>query len=489
MSKIIFSLICGLPQSNRLPCLYEGFVNALMEEGNEVLVIINNNIISNCWKKNESVNDLDKDKLNKKILNFNPDLVIAWNNSLYEEIPNIVSCPIIIYGTDSPAVFSDREILKDNIGRYNIIVASEQFIGMVQEYFSSNYRSLDVVRFATDFKAETLKQDKNISFIGTNFDFASVNFKKLFFDNFNEEKRRKFRIFYNSFLQDIFKKPESHLQKNLLDLQLIGDISHIDLLNLISSNNRIQTLATIADLGLALYGGKNWLQSCDYSLPLALSFIDKEVTSIKDNQDIYNSSKISINISHAQAGNAFSWRVRDIMACNSALISDPRKDLETEFGKYVKIPTYENPFEARKICEKLLKDEKWRQEIISGSQLAIEENNRFKHRFKDIEQIVGVKLFCGTKGSIEFLNNSEFFKVGFLQKMFCDLTSRSENNKEDSKQNNSTSQTQTSKINPAKIFPKPLPKSFSKRLNRKRINFCRKLKGKIICKYCGAINH
>lgn len=422
MARIIFSTISGLPNQTKLPCLYEGFVNALVREGNEVLVIITNKLIRNHWSCNETNANINKGALDKKITDFNPDLVISWNNSLYENTPRLTDCPIIIYGTDSPAVFSDRDKLKNNISRYNIVVASSDFIPMVNSYFGKNYKSLDVVYFATDFVAEEIEQNKNISFIGTNFSFAADNFKKKFSNNFNDKKRKELQTFIKYFSQNLLQKPEVHLKELGLSKSLIENISHIELLNLISSNTRIQTLASIADLGLSLYGSKDWRNVADYSVDLALSYVDQEITSVKENQDIYNSSKVSINISHAQAGSAFSWRVRDIMACNSALVSDPRQDIVTQFGKYVKIPTYENPFEARQICEKLLKDEIWRKEIIAGSQLAIEEGHRFKYRMKDLEQIVGVKLFCDEpSGRVEFLNPDEFIRGSSASKAIDNL--------------------------------------------------------------------
>jgi hypothetical protein len=485
MSKIIFSLTSGLPNSSKIPCFYEGFVNALVREGNEVLVIVNNKIVENCWKNNIPASNLNTEKFKKKILDFNPDLIFAWNNSLCEGISELVTCPIIVYGVDSPAVFVDVENFKKNLQRYHIIIVAEQFVEMINQNFGKNYQSLNIVGFATEIRAQKLVQDKNISFIGTNFNFAADKFKKMFFGNFSEEQKRQFNIFYKSFLSDVLTDPKEHIAKNNLDANLLKNISHIDLLNLISSNNRIQILASISDLGLSLYGGKSWHEVVDYSLSLALSFIDQEVSSLQENQDIYNSSKISINISHAQAGNAFSWRVRDAMASNSVVISDPRKDLETEFGKYVKIPTYENPFEARKLCEKLLKDEIWRKELVMNSQIAIEENHRFNHRMRDIEQIVGISLFSKGKGCVEFLNVDEYLSNFFFINEFkaCNKIVISKKSLHFLR----------SGIFCITLFLKDcfckrhFFSKFLRKMNRERIRICRRIKGKIRCKNCGHI--
>jgi hypothetical protein len=412
MAKIIFSTISGLPNAKKLPCFYVGWVNALLREGNDVMLMITNDLMVNLWSSNESKAGLNKTDLDKAIVDFNPDLVITCNNSLYENIPHLLSCPIVIYAADSPAVFSDRGTLKNSIGRYDVIAAGADSIPMITDYFGAKARSVHLMHFATDFVAENVQQDTNISFIGTDFSFAAAPFKKIFSDEeFYDRDKINFKRFLNSFKNDVFLKPQEHLNKLELSPSLLKKISHIDLLNLLSSNFRIQTLQSISELGLSLYGSKSWVDVCNSSVYLALSYSNREISSIQDNQDIYNSSKISINISHAQAGCAFSWRVRDIMACNSVLVSDPREDLVTQFGKYVKIPTYETPYEARQICQKLLQDDVWRKEIIAGSQLAIEEGHRFKHRLKDLEEIFGLKLFCERQGNLINVNFADYYGV------------------------------------------------------------------------------
>ncbi|MES2960902.1 MAG: glycosyltransferase [Pseudomonadota bacterium] len=409
MAKIIFSTISGIPNSTKLPCFYEGMVNALVSHGNDVMLMITNQFMEKLWTSNASKADIDKKKLDEAIMAFNPDLVITCNNSLYENLPKLVTCPIVVYGTDSPALFIDLPGLKRNSERYNFLMASEDFITMAKEYFGKKMRSLEMLYFATDFVAEKIEQDKNISFIGTDFHFSGVPFQDFIISkDFTPQVKKDLKLFLESYKKDVLLDPKSHLKKLGLDSQLLKKISHTDLLNLISSNFRMQTLQAVSDLGLSLYGSKTWRNHCDYSIDMALAFVDEEISSAKENQDVYNSSKISINISHSQAGKAFSWRVRDIMACNSVLVSDPREDLVTQFGKYVKIPTYENAFEARKICQKLLADQKWREEIIEGSQLAIEEAHRFKHRIKDIEQITGVALTSASSGILTSLDANDF---------------------------------------------------------------------------------
>ncbi len=56
MAKIIFSTISGIPNPKKLPCFYEGFINALARQGNEVMVMITNNFMKRVWVDNSTKN-------------------------------------------------------------------------------------------------------------------------------------------------------------------------------------------------------------------------------------------------------------------------------------------------------------------------------------------------------------------------------------------------------------------------------------------------
>lgn len=420
MAKIFLSLYSGIPNPKKLPCFYEGFINALLREGNEVMLMVNNSFFDDGWKKNSLHPGITEvDGLKRSIKKFSPDLAIAFNNSLYEDIPQLLECPIAIWGVDSPAIFPGKKDIKKAVDRYSFICATEDFYPLIREHFGAKTNKIHTVYFATDFEAEKIKQDKNISFVGTNFSYSG-ELKNFFHTQFNQKNiRNDFRVFFESYKNDVLKTPALHAKNLKIASSCISTIPHVDLLNLVSSNFRIQTLHNICDLGLHLYGGKNWYDVMEFSLDLALCYNEQEITTVKDNQDLYNASKIAINITHAQAGKAFGWRVRDAMATNACLVSDYREDLVTQFGKYVKIPTYNTPYEARQVCQKLLKDEIWRQEVVNGSQLAINEAHRFVHRFKDLESIFGIKIVnTGNQGSIVNLKSDDF--MGRVEQLMCE---------------------------------------------------------------------
>jgi Glycosyl transferases group 1 len=125
---------------------------------------------------------------------------------------------------------------------------------------------------------------------------------------------------------------------------------------------------------------------------VAASFRPDKIYSLQHNQDIYNSSKICLSVSHAQAIEGFPWRIMDILASNGCLLTDRKKGIADFTKGFVDIPTFDSPIEARDLAAKLLKDEKWRRDIVLGSQACIAAKGRWHHRYAAIEETTGVKL-------------------------------------------------------------------------------------------------
>ncbi len=414
MAKILYSTI-GFG-SKELYCYHDQFTNALKDAGNDVLVMTSDGIIRNGWSSNDHFENIDEKKLDDFIESFNPDLVIASNNVLYNRVPKILDCPIIIFAADKPIGYADNKKIKDNVDRYHFIYETVDWENQIKDLFAPKSSRMIMMPTATNIRAENLEQNTNISFIGTNFNFTH-KFKEHFLKESDQKLTEKFRQFYDLYKNNSRDGIVGNLDKLGFKQDVVEKIGDLDLLNIMSGNKRVQTLAAIADLGLELYGHDNWIDVVDFSFELMLSYKREKIVTAKQNQDLYNRSKIAINLSHEQALDNFSWRVRDIMASNACLVSDYRKNLEVYFGKYVKIPTFNNAFEARDLCQKLLKDESWRSEIVKGCQLAIEEEHRFSYRLRDMEQALGVKLLNdGRDGSITFLNPDDFIiKPSFVK--------------------------------------------------------------------------
>ena len=140
-----------------------------------------------------------------------------------------------------------------------------------------------------------------------------------------------------------------------------------------------------------------------------MSYRNKTVYSLKHNEDIYNSSKIGININHLQAIEGFSWRVCDILASNACLVTEYRPTIEQYFPN-VGILTFTSPFEARQQCLKLLANENLRQDIIEKSHEIIEKKFRFNNFLEKFENFLGISFSNHQQkaGCISYYLDSDF---------------------------------------------------------------------------------
>ena len=95
----------------------------------------------------------------------------------------------------------------------------------------------------------------------------------------------------------------------------------------LSGLRRVRYLSAVADLGLELHG-LYWDQACMAYFPeVAFCYNRAPISSLTENQALYNRSKLAINTNHLQAVSGFSWRVCDIMASNACLVTEFKPDM------------------------------------------------------------------------------------------------------------------------------------------------------------------
>ncbi len=358
---------------------YQDFANCFIESGNNVLLC---NI------------DPSKDckRIKKNIFDFNPDLAFSFNNIVELNIIESLRCPIAIIDADNPQMFWNKENINyPNLYYFGYQSNSDELYRKILnvEINSKNYMFLSFTATSVKFDLN-MKQDKNISFIGTNFYYHS--------------QLRSTNISQEELLQQISDN------KNYYDYK--RNIS-----DLMTSQDRLEYLGVLTDLGLNIYGDDTWLDVSKYSYKIAKCFDATPMKTQEDNQRVYNQSKISININHAQATKSFSWRVPDIMASNSCLVTSYSEDWENLFGKYISDEVksaiiYEDRYDLRKKCIKLLEDERLRMRCVKECQNAIEENGRWHHRIKKIESFLKIDLLneSDIKGKIDLITNKKFSK-------------------------------------------------------------------------------
>ena len=384
MANILLSFYDSTPNKKGFLCYYDSIIRELLSKNNNVMAI-NIAAFSDDWLEREWEKK-DLLYIRNKVEEFKPDLAIAFNHQIFPGFYNL-DCETVIWDGDGYSYFACKNEFRKKIKDIKLITGYKKWI--------SNYRSLGIdannifhIAPATAVKKENLEKDKNISFIGTNFYYEYIHTDNPYY------LYEKYLYFLNS---------KSYDYRNIANIPFH---SESDLYGLFDIRNI--TLIHLLDLGLHLYG-IGWDR---VSIPQLVYAYDKtSVYTLADNSYIYNSSKIAISISHPQTkGQAFPWRIFDIMASSACLVSSYSEELKELTQEHCNLPMYRTPIEAHDICQKLLKDNVLRNEIVAASNEYIDKHARWIMRFKQLEEIFGIKLCNDAKfGKFTILKPESFY--------------------------------------------------------------------------------
>jgi len=393
MAKILVCISNAIYDDGyKIACFYDQFLNSLADSGNEVKVFIPNMFNEDVFcSDNQLRPNVNENKLRQDIKDFAPQLVITFNHATYHKILECTDCPIVIWDADLLPLWNQVDLIKKNLDRYIFFCFSEFGRHYINEQLGVPFNQTYLMENATSLKRKEQEQDVNISFIGTYF-----GTHRTISDYITHHSGEPGLL---SVMDAIKKNP--FIPKKDLEHIIGCKIDEIDeklYTGFFSSENRINALNSISDLGLELYGDTGWLSLADILPSLSACYIRKKVYTALHNQDLYNRSKVCININHSQSVHGMPWRVFDIMATGGCLVSSFSSAIQKKLRKCVDIPMFENHYEARKLCKKLLKDSVWRNEIVSASNEYIDKYARWPMRFKQMEEIFGIKLCNNLKG-------------------------------------------------------------------------------------------
>jgi hypothetical protein len=321
-------------------CYTEGLIKSFLIRGHKIKNIITNDYLLDAWcGLNILRSNINYKYLLKKIKDFNPDLIISFNNSKLPNIEKELECPIVIWEADKYYYFSDKYNLKKNSSRYFFFSSTLNGHSQFIKYFGAEKNKIFFMPHSTSIKNIIIKQDKNLSFLGKLYDLPrSIN------------------------------KNHTLAKYNAL--------------------HRKNILSSIKDLGLKIFTNEVpiFYKDLEYLCDKKMFYY-----SISHNQKIFNSSKISLNVSHLQAkNNTVSYRAIDIMASNSLLITEHSKYLEF-FSKKLSRIFYSTPFSLRKKVKYFLENPNARKDMINIQNDITKKNFLWDDRVKDIEQIFGLK--------------------------------------------------------------------------------------------------
>jgi len=395
MARIFVSIWNNVESGYYNGPFFEGLIRSLLRNGNEVLVMENAQLFGGGnYQKNEcAYPSLSKD-ISSYIKNYDPELIISFNHSLLSSIKDELDCPIIQWLSDSYFYMADLDGFVKNQDRYHILCFAECQIFDLVRHLNIKREKINFVPPATDFFPKNMPFAREVSFISSYF-----GGNELLHQNINDisddmDKKIALKGMLNSYMQGEELKYKERIKKFKCQ-SLVKGVEEKYVFNMLSHYKRFTALTNLADLNLELYGGSRWQESSSSSPFLGLCYNPKKVITVEDNENIYNSSKINLNISHVQSRGSLPFRICDIMSSNGLLVSDDLTEAKRIFGKDIFIPTYNHIGEVRAVCQYYLKNDNERVDITKEHQNIIKKSHKFEHRFKSLEDITGVNLLCG----------------------------------------------------------------------------------------------
>jgi len=365
---------------------YEDFADEFRNNGHNVLLVKIGKLA------------LEGQEEMRQIISFEPDLAFSFNNVIPKFLLDNLRCPVAVIDADSPLdpTFINRENLNHpNIYYFGYQSVSDEIYKKIPNFTLNREKYLYLSFTATNFKSNNQLGVKiPVAFLGSNV------------MSYHYDRSQNYRH------GEVIALVKGNKSWNS-DCEKYNYIKHV-----FNAQKRLKYLSQLADVGLQIYGNSTWEDVFKNDIDLAMCYVEKIIVHPKSVEDLYNRSKISINIDHEQAETSFSFRVPDIMASNACVLTGYKKDWEDLFGKYISQEVkdaiiYMDQHDMRKKCINLLNDEELRLRCVQECQWAIEQNGRWKHRLKKIEDFLNIKLLnVGLKnGTINYLKIDNSLKI------------------------------------------------------------------------------
>ena len=394
----------------------QSFVDSLCNLGNDVMVIVGNGLTIGFLYNELKWAFIEKVQIKRKVQNFNPDLIISYNNFLPDGIIQNTNCPIIIYPADIVSSWAGVEYISKYIDRYYFLETTSAITKQLKTRIP-NVNDNRIIPFghATGVKRTIINQDINISFVGSilNYSYNIVNY---FAELGNIKDEKKIEYIHGTFCRefaDYYENRNAEFDCLFFHENYLEKIQKYEASCMAFCNKRFEVLSKVCDLGLKIYGWpSSWASVMMYNFNIWKCFDYHTSVTLEDSIETYNRSKISLNLPQGSNTDGFSWRVTDILASNAVLLSVKKKDLVNLMSPYYKdMPYYESSAEAREIAKKLLAEDQWRKEIVEASNCMVEEKCRFEKKIKVIEEaITNLDLVKKNKGNQTVLSAEDVCK-------------------------------------------------------------------------------
>jgi len=420
----------------KLTSPYHMIVEALKKRGAEIHIIWANELLDRTPISAKSdflapgadtftfASTMSEEKIVAFIDRIQPDLVLSINNGgLSERIRDGINCPVAIWLFDDfPHFFFHDGIEKlSSLFRPQdtVLCYSNNLKEQVLRHYPALQGKVHFVPHATEFTPQPGAEIKYpISFVGSCLDWQLfVNVVALRAQALGPQTLTallcamdRLRKDYNEDFEKTVRelKLEPLLEKiggNFLELKRMMSDS-------LSTEDRVKSLDAIADLGLALFGGPNWLYTLPFTPQLAKAFrADFPVKSQADLAEVYRRSKISVDIPNVQNVRALSARVFDVMASPSLLIMEYQagSDAFELFGADCPIPMYRDRAHLRELCQYYLTHEEERLAKVKACNTLVNSGYDYDSRIARVLELSNVTA-AGGAGSQVLVDSRRFRK-------------------------------------------------------------------------------
>jgi spore maturation protein CgeB len=156
--------------------------------------------------------------------------------------------------------------------------------------------------------------------------------------------------------------------------------------NIVTNSERIEILERLSASGLKVYGNARWRQLMPYSFAANNSVVlEANISSHDQLMEVYNSSKICINLPQSQVRSAIQYRVIDILASQALLITkfNANSDLFKIFGEDCPVVFFRSIQELDELCAFYLENEEARLEMVRKGNALVAKGFSFDERVMD----------------------------------------------------------------------------------------------------------
>ena len=339
-------------------------------------------------------------RIMKRIKQLNPDLVISVNNhGMTQTIRNYIKVPVVRWLFDDVEHYFVHESFgswQNSFDERDIVVCYNTELRQKIEKACPHLRQKPVfLPHATSVdltNAIAPNPQHNISFIGSYLDVGGALHLLRHFG----AQGRQGPLAIENIARDLAADHQLDIRTALTKYDLADALEQIGmrpddfkrvLSDLITSRDRLEAVASLGDLGIAVFGNKDWIT------PLTLLQGAGEVFQYDGRLDTqaellkaYQSSLITIDTPNIQNRKAIGGRVIEAMASNALLITKYQEDsdLYRIFGDDCPVLTYRDIPHLHTLCKHYLEHPDERMEIVARCNSLVAQGFDYKDRIRSV---------------------------------------------------------------------------------------------------------